>query len=341
MISVFNTVIEMCSGGHHVEGLREVKADLEKELKTEEEKTNPDALSKNLTTKAYQTQVEREKRIATLKERIGTTGYWLVKLYRHEGFTQAMGLHVSKNEDKPNQHQDVMERLLDWIAKVVVRMSELKDPPRIGSEEWMTDVLAQLWGKEHRKNYGCEFKVLNSPYMFTFCREVSQFVYLRDGDKVKPTQLFSLSDAKGMGGGHMWMLAIQLSDWLWHAEHLEEDAVPVVFKVFPWDRFPYLTGLFIADLHRSIGELADMFQFVNVFLSPNCPKVVSLATTLASSTTPLASSVSKYTSWEFPHIIFFMMTKLCNIQGHLSHVKFNTHKKGSPQLLHSKVDVSH
>lgn len=81
-ISVFNAVIEMCGGGHRVEGLREVKADLEKELKTEEEKTNPDALSKNPTTKAYQTQVEREKRITTLKERIGTTGYWLVKLYR-------------------------------------------------------------------------------------------------------------------------------------------------------------------------------------------------------------------------------------------------------------------
>ncbi|KAI0819170.1 hypothetical protein BC628DRAFT_1424019 [Trametes gibbosa] len=427
-ISVFNAVIEMCGGGHRVDGLRE-----------------------NPTMKAYQTQVEREKRIGTLKERIRTTGYWLVKLYRHEGFTQVMGLHVSKNEDKPNQHQDVMEHLLDWIAKVVVHMSELKDPPCIGSEEWMTDVLAQLWGKEHRNNYGCEFKVLNSPYMFTFCREVSQFVYLRDGDKVKPTQLFTLSDVKGMGGGHMWMLAIQswlremrwiampheeeedriegvmsafalvnkwrrarvdtddelqaslvkkeanLSHWSWHVERLEEwatmleetsaapemDAVWTkelmesidsiylkeamerydaqvssvvaevwtkavdgggtggayterqldaldcaetwylwlqdVLDVSPWDRFPYPTGSFIADLHRSIGELADAFRFMLRIVDPMCDSRILIKNTgLVDHSTcilhmlndPTISMLSRYTLWEFPQFIFFMMGEL-------------------------------
>lgn len=114
-----------------------------------------------------------------------------------------MGLHASKNEDKPNQHQDGMERLLGWIGKVLVRIAELESVPRIGSEEWMTEVLAQLWGKEHRKNYGREFKVLNSPYLFPFCRELSEVACLRDGDKVKPTQLFALSDVKGIGGGHV------------------------------------------------------------------------------------------------------------------------------------------
>lgn len=112
-------------------------------------------------------------------------------------------MHASKNEDKPNQHQDGMECLLEWSAKVLARVAELENAPRVGSDEWMSEVLAELWGKEHRKNYGREFKILNSPYMFPFCRELSEFAYLRDGDKVKPTQLFALSDVKGMGGGHV------------------------------------------------------------------------------------------------------------------------------------------
>lgn len=81
-LAVYNAVIEMLGGGHRYEALLEIKAELEKELRTELDRNNPDALNKNPATKAYQTQVEREKRIAELRERIRTLGYWLVKIYR-------------------------------------------------------------------------------------------------------------------------------------------------------------------------------------------------------------------------------------------------------------------
>lgn len=50
----------------------------------------------------------------------------------------------------------------------------------------------------HALNHEHELKVLNSPYMFPFCRELSEFTYLCNGDKMKPAQLFMLSDTKGV-----------------------------------------------------------------------------------------------------------------------------------------------
>lgn len=92
--AVFSAVIEMLGGGHRVQGLREEKADLQKQLKVEQEKSNPDALNKNPATKAYQTQVEREKRIAELQERIRTIGYWLSAIYDRGRWYVVFGVRV-------------------------------------------------------------------------------------------------------------------------------------------------------------------------------------------------------------------------------------------------------
>ncbi|KAH9853215.1 hypothetical protein C2E23DRAFT_859202 [Lenzites betulinus] len=218
--AVLTAAIEVLGGGHRVEALKRIRKKIEKELEKEKAALKPADLEKRPTSKAYQREVKRRDHIKELEEKLKVIGYWAVEVYIKTGFTPVMGEFLSRNENKPNMHQGTVERLFSRCIQLEGHLlKEGEGRPGVLTTEWLKATMSKLWAAELRHNQGRDFKVLYNPYLYEFCVEISKVKYLRDGQKIKSTQLQAISDARTGGTGHLWILAVQakLQDMRWIA----------------------------------------------------------------------------------------------------------------------------